>query len=108
MKIYLPDKSRPCSDPLLDLLRFTKTIAVVGLSCNPSRPSYEVSSYLQSVGYRIIPVNPNEREVLGQKSYPRLENILEPIDLIDIFRRSEDVPPIINSAVAMHAKAIWL
>src|SRR5271166_5295811 len=108
MKIYLPDKSRPCSDPLLDLLRFTKTIAVVGLSSNPSRPSHEVSSYLQSVGYRIIPINPNESEVLGQKSYPRLEDVPDPIDIVDVFRRSEDVPPIADSAIAINAKALWL
>lgn|SRR5271165_4478771 len=108
MKIYLPDKSRPCSDPLLDLLRFTKTIAVVGLSSNPSRPSHEVSSYLQSVGYRIIPVNPNEREVLGQKSYPRLEDIPDPIDIVDVFRRGEEILQIIDSAIAIRAKAVWL
>jgi uncharacterized protein len=108
MKIYLPDNSSSSSDPILDLLRLTKTIAVVGLSSNPARPSHEVSSYLQSVGYRIIPVNPNEREVLGQKSYPRLEDIPEPIDIVDIFRRSEDVPPVIDSAIAIRAKAAWL
>ncbi|HEY1471976.1 MAG TPA: CoA-binding protein [Candidatus Acidoferrum sp.] len=108
MKIYLPGNSSPSSDPILDLLRISKTIAVVGLSSNPSRPSHEVSSYLQSVGYRIIPVNPNEREVLGAKSYPRLEDISEPIDIVDIFRRSEEVPPIIDSAIAIRAKAVWL
>jgi predicted CoA-binding protein len=108
MKLYLPDNSPPSSDPILDLLRRTKTIAVVGLSSNPARPSHEVSSYLQSVGYRIIPVNPNEREVLGAKSYPRLEDIPEPVDIVDIFRRSEEVPPIIDSVIAIRAKAVWL
>ena len=108
MKIYLPDNSSPSSDPILDLLRVTKTIAIVGLSSNPSRPSHEVSMYLQSVGCRIIPVNPNEREVLGAKSYPRLEDIPEPIDIVDIFRRSAEVPPIIDSAISIRAKAIWL
>ena len=108
MKLYLPDNSPPSSDPILDLLRRTKTIAVVGLSSRPARPSHEVSSYLQSVGYSIIPVNPNEREVLGVKSYPRLEDIPEPIDIVDIFRRSEEVPPIIDSAIAIRAKAVWL
>jgi uncharacterized protein len=108
MKLYLPDNSPPSSDPILDLLRRTKTIAVVGLSSNPARPSHEVSSYLQSVGYRIIPVNPNEREVLGAKSYPRLEDISEAIDIVDIFRRSEEVSPIIDSAIAIRAKAVWL
>jgi uncharacterized protein len=108
MKIYVPDNSSPSSDPILDLLRLTKTVAVVGLSSNPARPSHEVSSYLQSVGYQIIPVNPNEREVLGAKSYPRLEDIPEPIDIVDIFRRSEEVPRVIDSAIAIHAKAVWL
>ncbi len=108
MKLYLPDNFHRSPDPILDLLRVTKTIAVVGLSSNPVRPSYEVSSYLQSVGYRIIPVNPNEREVLGQIAYSRLEDIPEPIDLVDIFRRSEEVSSISASAVVIHAKAVWL
>ena len=108
MKLYLPDDSERFLDPLFELLRATKTIAVVGLSSNPSRPSHEVSAYLQSVGYRILPVNPNEREVLGAKSYPRLEDIPEPIDLVDIFRRAEETPPIVHSAIAVHAKAVWL
>ena len=108
MKIYLPDNFPPSSDPILELLRQTKTIAVVGLSSDPARPSHEVSSYLQSVGYRMIPVNPNEGEVLGAKSYPCLEDIPEPIDVVDIFRRSEEVPPVIDSAIAIRAKAVWL
>jgi uncharacterized protein len=108
MQIYLPEGSHFLFDPILDLLRRAKTIAVVGLSSNPSRPSHEVSAYLQSVGYHIVPVNPNEREVLGQKSYPRLEDVPEPVDLVDIFRRPVDVPPVIDSAIAVHAKAVWL
>ena len=108
MKIYLPDNYPPSSDPVLDLLRFTKTIAIVGLSSNATRPSHEVSAYLQSVGYRIIPVNPNEREVLGQKCYPRLEDIPDAIDIVDVFRRCEEIHPIIDSAIAIHAKAVWL
>ncbi len=108
MKLYLPENTHFSPDPVLDLLRLTKTIAVVGLSSNPSRPSHQVSTYMQSVGYRIIPVNPNEREVLGQKAYPRLEEVPEPIDLVDIFRRSEDIPPIIDSAITIRPKAVWL
>jgi uncharacterized protein len=108
MKLYLPDNSQFSPDPIRDLLRFAKTIAVVGLSGNPLRPSYGVSSYLQSVGYSIIPVNPNEKEVLGHICYPRLEEIPEPVDLVDIFRRSEQVPPIIASAISIHAKVVWL
>jgi predicted CoA-binding protein len=85
-----------------------KTIAVVGLSSNPSRPSYGVARYMQSVGYRIIPINPNETEVLNEKSYARLEDVPEPIDIVDIFRRSEYVQPIVESALKIGAKVIWM
>jgi predicted CoA-binding protein len=108
MTLHLPNGANPSTDPVLDLLRSSKTIAVVGLSSNPARPSNEVAAYLQSVGYRIIPVNPNESEVLGQKSYARLEDIPEPIDIVDVFRRSEDVPPVAGSAIAINAKILWL
>ncbi len=108
MLIHRPDNTVPCSDPITQLLRESKTIAVVGLSSNPTRPSHEVAAYLQSVGYRIIPINPNEREVLGQKSYARLEDVPEPIDIVDVFRRPEDVPPVADSAIAVRAKAFWL
>jgi uncharacterized protein len=108
MKIYFPNGAIPSCDPILDLLRSSKTIAVVGLSSNPSRPSYDVSGYLQSAGYRIIPVNPTETEVLGQKSYGRLEDVPEAIDIVDIFRRPEDVGPVIDSAIAVRATAVWL
>jgi uncharacterized protein len=107
MKLHLPPNAAPSPDPIADLLRASKTIAVVGLSSNPARPSHEVAAYLQSVGYKIIPVNPNEREVLGQKSYPLLEDIPEPVDIVDVFRRSEDVPPVADSAIAIHAKTLW-
>src|SRR5262249_51601962 len=83
-------------------------IAVIGLSSNPMRASYGVSSYLQSAGYRIVPVNPNEREVLGEKSYARLEDVPEKIDIVDIFRRSEFVSDIVDSAIAIGARAIWM
>jgi uncharacterized protein len=108
MKLYLPDGSNPSPDPILDILRHSKTIAVVGLSSNPTRPSHEVAAYLQSAGYRILPVNPNEREVLGEKAYARLEDVSEPVDIVDIFRRSEHVPPVLDSAVAIRAKVAWL
>jgi predicted CoA-binding protein len=104
----LPNASKPSTDPILDLLRSSKTIAVVGLSSNPARPSNAVAAYLQSVGYRIIPVNPNESEVLGEKSYARLEDIPDPIDIVDVFRRSENVPPVADSAIAIKAKVLWL
>jgi uncharacterized protein len=108
MKLHLPPNTTPSPDPIAQILRTSKTIAVVGLSSNPSRPSHEVAAYLQSAGYIIIPVNPNEREVLGQKSYPRLEDISEPVDIVDVFRRSEHIPPIADSAIAIHARVLWL
>jgi uncharacterized protein len=108
MHIHLPENSPKSADPITDLLRLSKTIAVVGLSANPMRPSYGVAAYLQSAGYTIIPVNPNESTVLGQKSYARLEDIPVPIDIVDVFRRPELVPPIADSAIAIHAKCLWL
>jgi uncharacterized protein len=108
MNLHLPNIANPSDDPILDLLRNSKTIAVVGLSSNPTRPSNGVAAYLQSAGYRIIPVNPNESGVLGEKSYPRLEDIPEPIDIVDVFRRPENVPPIADSAIAIRAKILWL
>jgi predicted CoA-binding protein len=108
MLLHLPDHHSQSPDPILDLLRTSKTIAVVGLSSNPRRPSHEVASYLQRAGYRIIPVNPNESEVLGEKAYPRLEDIAFPIDIVDVFRRPEEVLPVADSAIAIHVKALWL
>jgi predicted CoA-binding protein len=96
------------NDPIAEILRTTHTIAVVGLSSKTFRPSYGVAEYLQSVGYRIIPVNPEETEVLGERSYARLEDISEPVDLVDIFRRSEFVPEIVESAIRIGAKAVWM
>lgn len=108
MLLHLPNFIPATPDPITHLLRVYRTIAVVGLSSNPRRPSHEVAAYLQSVGYKIIPVNPNESEVLGQKSYPRLENIPHRIDIVDVFRRSEEVPPVADSAIAIGAKVLWL
>jgi predicted CoA-binding protein len=90
------------------LLRASRTIAVVGLSHKRSRPSYGVSEYMQNAGYRIIPVNPLETEVLGEKAYSTLEEIPEPVDIVDVFRRSEFVPEIVESAIRIGAKAVWL
>ena len=86
----------------------SKTIAVVGLSSNPSRPSYMVARYLQSQGYKIIPVNPNEKEIFGEKSYPDLVSVPDKIDIVDIFRRSEEVSPIVDQAIKIKAKVIWM
>ena len=91
-----------------NILESTKTIAVVGLSSRQSRPSYGVSQYMQSCGYRIIPVNPNEREVLGEKSCARLEDVPEKVDLVNVFRRSEWVMPVVESAIRVGAKVIWM
>lgn len=90
------------------LLRESKTIAVVGLSGNPMRTSHIVSHYMQEQGYRIIPVNPRETEVMGEQAYPSLEAIGEPIDIVNVFRRSEFVPAIVEAAIRVGAKAIWL
>jgi len=91
-----------------ELLRASRTIAVVGLSSRRTRPSYGVSEYMQSEGYQIIPVNPQETEVLGEKAYPDLASVPVPIDIVDIFRRSEFVPEIVEAAIRKRAKAIWM
>lgn len=102
------EKYVPESDPIADLLRSSHTIAVVGLSDNPMRPSHGVSAYMQSHGYRIIPVNPQADEVLGEKSYSSLLDVPETIDIVDIFRRSEFVPEIVDQAIQSKARAIWM
>lgn len=91
-----------------ELLRKSRVIAVVGLSNKRFRPSFGVSEYMQSKGYRIIPINPNETEVLGEKAYARLEDVPEHIDIVDIFRRSELVAPVVDSAIAIGASSIWM
>lgn len=91
-----------------EILHSARTIAVVGLSNKRFRPSYGVSEYLKRVGYRIIPVNPLEGEVLGEKSYPDLDSVPVPVDVVDIFRRSEFVPEIVEAAIRNGAKAIWM
>jgi uncharacterized protein len=91
-----------------EILKSSRTIAVVGLSSNPMRPSNGVAAYLQRVGYRVIPINPNESEVLGEKCYARLEDVPEKIDLVDIFRRTECVPEIVESAIRVGAKTVWM
>ncbi|MDR7435682.1 MAG: CoA-binding protein [Armatimonadota bacterium] len=90
------------------VLEMAKVIAVVGLSPNPSRPSHDVASYLKKHGYRIIPVNPHAAEILGERSYPDLREVPEPVDIVNIFRRPEFVPSIVESAIAIGAKAIWM
>jgi predicted CoA-binding protein len=91
-----------------EILRSARTIAVVGVSSKRFRPSYGVTEYMQRAGYRIIPVNPQEAEVLGEKSYPDLDSIPGPVDIVDIFRRSEFVPEIVDAAIRKGAKMIWM
>ncbi|MDZ7589802.1 MAG: CoA-binding protein [Rubrivivax sp.] len=94
-------------DSLRRILQTCKTIAVVGLSPEWHRPSHFVAKYMQEQGYRIIPVNPNHQSILGERCYARLEDIPEPVDMVDVFRRPEDVPPVAASAVAIGAKCLW-
>ena len=93
---------------IANVLHSTRTIAVVGLSSKRYRPSYGVAEYLQRSGFRIIPVNPMETEVLGERAYPDLDSVPVPVDLVDIFRRSEFVPEIVDAAIRKGAKGIWM
>jgi predicted CoA-binding protein len=90
------------------ILKNSRTVAVVGLSPDPNRPSHNVAGYLKENGYEIIPVNPDEKEILGEKSYPNLASIPMQVDVVDIFRRSEEVLPIIREAIKKGARAIWM
>lgn len=101
-------ESMASDKPIAELLRTARTIAVVGLSSSRRRASYGVAQYLQSAGYRIIPVNPNETEVLGEKSYATLEEIPEKVDIVNVFRRSEFVPEVADAAIQIGARALWL
>ena len=96
------------ADQIADVLNSAKTIAVVGVSDNPMRPSYGVAAYLQHHGYRIIPVNPSVESVLGEKSYASLLEVPEKVDIVDIFRRSENVPPIVDQAIQLKVPVIWM
>jgi len=91
-----------------ELLRTSRTIAVVGLSSKRFRPSYGVTEYMQRNGFRIIPVNPLETAVLGEKSYPNLDAVPERVDIVDVFRRSEFVPDIVEAAIRIGARAVWM
>ncbi len=95
-------------DTMEKIFKENRSIAVVGLSSNPARASHSVARYLQSQGYQIIPVNPHEKEILGEKAYPDLLSIPEKVDIVDIFRRSEDVPPIVDQAIQIKAKVVWM
>jgi uncharacterized protein len=115
MEILIPERLTKefGDDPIADILKRYRTVAVVGLSSDPARASNHVGEYIKAVGYRMIPVNPNEREVFGEKSYADLESAsaaIAPakIEIVDIFRRPENIPPVIDSAIAIGAKVIWM
>ena len=95
-------------DAVSEILKTSKTIAVVGLSNNRLRPSYGVAQYMQAAGYRIIPVNPNHEGVLGEKGYERLEDVPVKVDIVDVFRRPEFVPEVVESAIRIGARAVWM
>jgi uncharacterized protein len=100
----------PSDRELRSILGDAETIAVIGLSSNPERPSHDVAEFLQSSGYRVVPVNPNETEVLGERAYPSLLDVPEDIriDIVDVFRRAERTPEVAEQAVARGAKVLWL
>ncbi len=115
MQILIPEnlKAEFGADPIVDILNRYRTVAVVGLSSDPERASNHVGEYIKAVGYRMIPVNPNEREVFGEKSYADLESAAaaiapDKIEIVDIFRRPENIPPVVDSAIAIGAKVIWM
>lgn len=91
-----------------DILKKSRVVAVVGLSPKPHRDSHEVARYLQDNGYRIIPVYPRGESILGEKVYPDLKSIPDEVDVVDIFRKSQDVPPVVEEAIAIGAKAVWM
>jgi predicted CoA-binding protein len=100
--------SSPQPDPIADLLKRSKTIAVVGLSNSPLRPSHGVSAYMQTNGYHIIPVNPEIKGALGEKAYASLLDVPEKIDIVNIFRRSEFVDEVVDQAIQLKVPAIWM
>jgi predicted CoA-binding protein len=100
--------SNPPGDEIRQILGSSKVIAVVGLSDNPDRDSYRVASYLKQHGYRIIPINPNAKEILGEKAYPDLLSLPEKVDVVDIFRKVDAVPGIVDEAISIGAKVVWM
>jgi predicted CoA-binding protein len=100
--------TNPPNDQLKQLLTDARTIAIVGASGNPDKASHGIMQKLQSVGYKVIPVNPNETEILGERAYPSLLDIDQPVDIVDVFRKSEDTPSIAAEAIQIGAKGLWL
>ena len=100
--------SNPSDQALLDLLTRAETIAMVGASSKADKPSYGIMRQLQAAGYKVIPINPRETEVLGERAFPSLADVPQRIDIVDVFRRAEDTPPIADEAVKVGARALWL
>lgn len=96
------------NEEIKQILLSTRTIAAVGLSSNPEKESYAIVEYLQQQGYRILPVNPTASDILGEKTYPDLESIPDKVDVVQLFRKSEDVPPFVDSAIKIGAKVVWM
>jgi predicted CoA-binding protein len=107
-KVSVPGMDRMDDERKIQIYKNSKNIAVVGMSTRPTRPSHSVPAFLQEKGYRIIPVRPGVDEILGEKAYPDLISIPDPVEVVLIFRRSEEVPPIVEQAIAIGAKAIWM
>jgi len=104
----LSERGIPSRDPITQLLQDCRTLAVVGLSSKISRPSYGVAAYMQRRGYRIIPVNPHEDAVLGERAYPDLASVPEPVDVVVIFRQARHIPEIVENAIQRHARVVWM
>ena len=96
------------SEEIAAILKSYRVVALVGLSTDPQRPSYQVAHYLQQHGYRIVPVNPGQTEILGEKSYPSLKDIPFPVEVVDIFRQPEAIPAIVSEAIEVGAKVVWM
>ena len=101
-------ESNPLEDEIEKILKENKTIAIVGLSDKPDRDSYRVAAYLKDNGYRVIPVNPSKTEILGEKSYPDLDSIPQEVDIVDIFRKVDAIPGIVDEAIRIRAKVVWM
>lgn len=91
-----------------EILLSARTIAIVGVSSNPEKDSYWIASYLKEMGYRIIPVNPTAEEILGEKVYPSLSEIPDKVDIVQVFRKPEDIPPVVEEAIKIGAKVVWM
>jgi predicted CoA-binding protein len=107
MQCELPEHN-PASEKIKAILEKYKTVAIVGLSPKPERDSHKVGKYLKDHGYRIVPVNPGQKEILGEKCYPNLKAVPFPIDIVDIFRRPEAIPPVVDDAIEVGAEVVWM